>query len=387
MAMRICPICKKEYDDDLGMICPYCGYVPEETEDAAAVNEIAEETEIIDESTESAEEEKNNKTLKIVAGVLVVILVALVAFLAYTKFIAPRGDGKKVVNHFANIEKSEKEVIIDDLKKFSAKDLNGTYSDENIGIYYTFTGEKVSRNVIINDGNNNADETENFADSAADSAAEPESVAKEQEVENIEYDGTYITGATKKGIRQRIIMEFIDSEYLYDDYGAYIEEKGLKSDDVEGYIAERKYEDRVNAFDAEKGLSEKYEFDKKQGYFNLIGTTIVLYDESGAELEKLEVVGEGLVNTGYYYKGKTPSKKDMCAVYTIAAADSYGQEQNASLRLYKDGYFIFEVAGNNGSYEAGTFRTDDKGLYVNIGGGEVYFYVLESGITNVLLTK
>ena len=62
MAMRICPICKKEYDDDLGMICPYCGYVPEETEDAAAVNEIAEETEIIDESTESAEEEKTPRT-------------------------------------------------------------------------------------------------------------------------------------------------------------------------------------------------------------------------------------------------------------------------------------------------------------------------------------
>ncbi|MBE7049190.1 MAG: hypothetical protein E7394_00280 [Ruminococcaceae bacterium] len=399
MAMKICPVCKKEYDD-LELTCPYCGYVPQEAEEDSVIsentddsvinentedsviNENTEDSESIDVQTDNDEEGKNNKTLKIIAGVLVVILVALAAFLVYTKFIAPRRDGKVKVDYVAKISEAVMEDTIKDVDGISAKELDGTFSDQVNGVYFTFTAEKKSVQNATPSEQSIPDDT--IVDSAADSAA-GEQVESDVVIDTVEYDGTYVSGMTQKRIRDQVIMNFIETEYLYEQYNEYIKGTGSLKDDFEGFIKANGYEDRVNEFDVEKGISQELAFDTEHGYFKIEEGFLKLFGETGTEIGKFKITSKGLVDMSCYYE-REKSTDEFYTVYSIEM-DNYGETQKVFIRMYSDGYFIYEPEGMPEYVQAGTYKVEDDGIYASIGGSVAFFYVTDSGISNVILTK
>ncbi len=406
MAMKLCPVCGKEYDDEQGIVCPFCGYNPEDSEENvqdmtdAVVDEEVSETdaqeasceeadEFVQEETEEnseeesefAEENDGNKKLKIVAAALGAVLIILALVLAYTKLIAP----KKSENYMAGIIKSETQDTIKNVKKFTLKNLDGTFSDKVNYIYYTFTNEKVSNEITI--GGEDAQSEDPAMDSAVDSAIDSAAQSKKDvETQTVEYDGTYTSGMTQKGIRQMVIINYIEQNGLAEEYMEYVEKNNILNSDFEGFIKEKGIEDKVDAYDSENNMSKTLAFEKTEGYFNFEEDTIVLFDENGTQTGEYKITEKGLINSDYYYEGEMPSKGDTCAVYSITM-DNYGMTQKLSIRLYRDGYCVLEVEGDSASYQAGTYKYDEKGLYVNINGQNIFFHVTDSGICNELLTK
>ena len=384
MAIKVCPICSKEYDDALYESCPFCA--TQENKDAIPDDTILVETEADTPSVDFADTEFSdeavdadtdaadgkNKMLKIVAAVLAVVLVALIAIFAYVKFIAP----KKSENYIAGLIRSEVSDSVGNVKKFSEKDLDGTFSDKVNYMYYTFSHGKASIEVPTS--------TEEEEDPSAESSGETKTVVTSSTT--VEYDGTYTRGMTQEGIRQMVIIDYIEDSGLAQDYMDYIEAKGDLSSDFEGYVKEKKLESDISKFDSENGMSQKYAFEKVEGYWNLEEGVIYLFDSNGENVGKYKVTDKGIVNVDYLYEGKLPSKGDMCAVYEMTM-ENYGVEQKLSIRLYRDGYCIFAVDGAQTSIQAGTYKFDDKGIYVDVNGQKIFFYVTDFGICNELLTK
>lgn len=393
MEMKLCPVCGKEYDDSQNQVCPYCGFDPSEpqetkeddvntpqgmSEDLTEKEDIPQQVVEIGEDTGDGEE-KSNKSLKIVAGVLGAVLVILALVFAYIKFIAP----KKSENHILGIIKSEVDNSIKNPEKFTLKDLDGTFSDKENHIYYTFTNEKASAKITPGGESSNDAEVDSAIDEQVGSSSEPE---EKVETQTVEYDGTYTSGMTQKGIRQMVIINYIEENGLAQEYMDYVEQNNILSADFEGFIKEKGYEDDVDSYDSDKQMSKSLAFEKTQGYFNFEDGVVVLFDENGEVSGEYIITEKGLINGNYYYEGKMPSKGDLCAVYSMTA-ENYGMSQELAIRLYRDGYCVLAVEGDSSSYQAGTYKSDDKGIYVDINGQSIFFYVTDSGICNELLTK
>lgn len=386
-------MCGKEYEEN---ICPFCGYNPDEAEEMEneETKDVIEENivqEISEDSLETAEnlsleetqKKVSDKKLKITAGILAFVFVILAGVFVYTKMIAP----KRSENYIAGIIKSETEDTIKNAEKFTIKDLDGTFTDKVNHIYYTFISEKAIQQLKLGGESEEDASVDSAVDSGVDSEVDSSSEPKSETVtQTVEYDGTFTSGMTQAGIRQMVIINYIESNGLAEEYMDYIEKNNILSEDFEGFIKEKGYEDDLNAYDSDNNMSQSLSFEKTQGYFNFEEGTIVLFDENGTQSGEYIVTEKGLINTNYYYEGKMPSKGDLCAVYSMTM-ENYGMTQELYIRLYRDGYSVLEVGGTSPSFQAGTYKSDEKGVYININGQNIFFHVTDKGICNELLTK
>lgn len=392
VAIRQCPICKREYDDEINESCPFCNEQKAEDtieEKEAVIDEISSNSEAelslpenfndfseSDEEYLQGEEAGANKGLKIAAIALTAVLVVLLAVFAFSKL-----GGKKSENYFAGIIKSEVKDSIDNAKKFTEKDLDGTFTDSINNVYYTFSTTNASLEIPTA----TEEIAENTSDSSADSSADSKTTTAK--TETVEYDGTYTSGMTQAGIRELVIIDYIESNGLTQEYMEYIETKNILSSDFDGFIKEKGLEEDVNLYDSENGLSKEYALGKIEGYWNFEDGLITLFDENGEDAGEYIVKDQGIINADYLYKGAIPSKKDFYAVYSMKI-DNYGAEQELSIRLYRDGYCVLEMNGGaSPSLQAGTYKTDDNGIYISINGQNIFFYVTDIGICNEILTK
>ena len=91
---------------------------------------------------------------------------------------------------------------------------------------------------------------------------------------------------------------------------------------------------------------------------------------------------------GTVTKGVTANLSSSEMAYAFAGASSINFLDDALGEEGGEGETVdTPVEGDSSSYQAGTYKSDDKGIYVDINGQSIFFYVTDSGICNELLTK
>ena len=373
MSIKKCSLCNAEYDDEVNSVCPVCGGGEDEA------SEISEETTPVLEETsenesdaiaveEDAEKENDGeekvcvckkKPLAVVAIILAVLVVIAAAWLVYAKV-------------------SLSSYIPDPInaKSFTVNDVEGTYTDNTLGVQYAFKLEPTEAEVVREPD----PATDSAADSAANSAAEPEKMGTEF------FDGTFLCSYNKDIIPEIIARDYVSFSHNTEDYAAYKAEKKLKDDDYLGYVKSKDLTDEMDKFDMDNNITASLEAYSDNGYWKYEHGIIAIYGDNAQHQLDLFVTDNGLIQDGTLFAGKIERKEAFNAQFTMEQIEA-GTAVN--IRLYKDGYFLFENVSPEGvpSIMAGTYRIEDGKIYLNLEGNESAFYLTDSGLTPYLFVK
>lgn len=367
MAIRKCPICGAEYDDETNESCPVCAENAQqdektEIEDAFEPADVASETTDEVQSDEAAPNSTetsggSRRVLTVVAAVLAVLVIAAAGWLVYGRFAGVAPDTINV-------------------KKFGASDLSGTYNDDINGVFIEFDNNSATVEVPVS-----TQDTEASSDASAGSDAA-------QATETKSFDGSFTSGYVQDLIPNVVARDYIMNNGKAEDYEKYRKDNSLKKDDFIAYIKANDLEDDMDQFDAEQSVTEYLTSYKMSGYWDFADGLITLYDESGEKYYDLMVTKNGLVIADALFAG-TPKKGEAFEtefVYKSAEGD-YTQ----TVRTYKDGYFILinETDGSETDTQmmAGTYSVSNGIMSLVINGSYDRFIVTDFGITPYLYNK
>jgi len=357
--------CKLNTDDDTLEACPECDMEPsvEMDENVAEYDDHSDE-ENLSENINDEEESVASKKVKIITASVAFVLVLFIGFFAWYMY----GKGNPPAH-----------------EKFDVSKMNGEYMAHDGVEYFKF--ETKETKVEISSDNGYMEEMFEDMVALSDGVISSDASQDPAEKEYATFDGTYESGPTDKSVRDMMIIQYINTKGLMEEYRKYVEENNLYMDDFEGFAKEKEIpQAELDKLNEEYGFDKQREFYITKGYWKYNEQTGVvdLYDESGINvISSFAVSGNDIVETTSFLKGKNHNKEKFETTYTC----SFGGYSTV-MSFYKDGNCIVKSTyQGNTEYLAGTYTSNKEFIKITLGQQSQSYVKVKDGIAPVAYIK